>query len=131
MKKMLFILVWGFSVLSFADDGPGACPDVSQIKSQPLTAYMYYDPVKAYSVFTQATYDSSYMWGFGIAPIDESNGEAAMKVANDLLPLVTGNPSPHYYSQANAWICEYELPGNYRAMAATQMDPAILPMLMK
>lgn len=121
-KTIFFILPLLFCISGYSQSRPKNCPDIDLIKAQGLTYTFYNSQTDNYSAYSQSQFNSDYDWGFAIGPISAKNQDDALVLANELLQQASGNPKPKYNQIINAWTCEYDLPGLYRAFAATAKD---------
>jgi hypothetical protein len=94
------------------------CPSVNTIKNLGLTKakiFIYYE------VYNTSSYDTDHIWTFGLGPVQAESVEEAIKIGNDWLLTLSGNPTPTY-TGAHAANCLYEIGHNGYASATTNED---------
>lgn len=93
---------------------PEKCPSISEIKGEGLSYVTEFGSHK-YLASQISHYDTEQQWIFAIAFIPAKNQEIALEKGNKLMNDVSGSPFPQ--EDHNEWVCEYNIPGNYMAVA--------------
>ena len=99
---------------------PTACPNVSVIKSTPITSAI--EMFGTYLSYSNGKFDTSNYWIFTMGLIEaESESQAIMK-ANRIKQRLSGQPLPQQNNSNTEWSCQYSLPGEMAALAVTSDD---------
>jgi len=94
------------------------CPSINTIKNLGLTKakiFIYYD------VYNTSSYDTDHIWTFGIGPVQAESVEEAIRIGNDWLLTLSGNPTPTYTGVHTA-NCLYKIDHEGYASATTNED---------
>lgn len=110
------ILIALFTVTTYSFASPiTKCPSVNAIKSLGLTKT---DIVLGYEAYNTSSYDTNQLWTFALGFFDAQSAEEALKIGNEWLLTLSGNPTPVYTAPHSA-MCNYEMGHEGFAVAST------------
>jgi Domain of unknown function (DUF4949) len=122
MKRHLIIAVLSISSsLALAKSpAPKACPSANEIKTVPFMGA--FETPLGYIDFSADTFGSNEMWALTLGFIQADSEEKAVKIGNEALQNLSGNPHPQQGDSDDEWVCKYNLPGGFGAVAFYPFD---------
>ena len=112
--RLTGILIMSFIATCVFANKPTVCPSTSSIKETGLSNVEQINTVPQYAAYHISLFNTEETWTFVIFPINADSKEQALYKGNQLLPTLSGNPSPE--GGDGTWFCDYQL-GNYFATA--------------
>ncbi len=103
---------------------PETCPSIGAIQAEGLT--MSAEIMEnLYLSYNLSNYGTPSNWVFFIGPINAESDEEAIELSNELLPTVTGDPSPE--NDDDTWWCQYDTGSQDLGAIAIMADEAVTP----
>lgn len=125
MFKRLALLTLGLflscSIIARPHPKPEQCPNINVVKSEGLITAEEIFGDNFYGALNFSNYGLKEKWAFVIAAIEANNKKQALEIGQKLLKQTSGSPVPTL-DDKETWVCWYQAPGDYIAVAIEPLD---------